>query len=63
MDVVRVNDKTSAGDLADMLAAECHRAQREFPVVGTALVPTPWDKRHARLDALLGDWELASAKP
>jgi hypothetical protein len=54
-----VVDDTRA-EIAKMLTAASFAAQREFPVVGSALVPTPWDRRHAGINTLLDDWELAS---
>lgn len=42
-----------AASLLEALANLSHRAQREFPVVGTPEVPTPWDRRHAAINELL----------
>jgi hypothetical protein len=34
------------------------RASREFPVVGTRLLPTPWDVRHQTINDLLDLLEM-----
>lgn len=54
-----VVDDTRA-EIAKMLTAASFAAQREFPVVGSVLVPTPWDVRHRVIDNLLADYFLAS---
>lgn len=58
---IRVTDTSTREELAEAMTNLCARARREMPVVGTADLPTPWDKRHEALDALLTDWEQASA--
>ena len=35
-----------------------HRAQREFPVVGTTQYATPWDTRHQQINDLLDVLEM-----
>lgn len=60
-DVIRVSDDSTRADIAEAMTNLCARARREMPVVGTVDLPTPWDKRHEALDALLTDWEQASA--
>lgn len=40
-------------ELQEALTNMCHRARREMPVVGTPLLPTGWDRRHAEIDRLL----------
>lgn len=60
-EVIRVTDDTTKAELAEALTNLSHTAQREFPVVGTEDVPTPWDCRHRVINALLCDWERAPA--
>ena len=57
---IRVTDESTRAELAEALTNMCARAQREMPVVGTEELPTPWDRHHRVLDALLDDWEKAS---
>lgn len=59
MVAVVVTDETTKAELAEALANMLHRAKREMPRVGTVEHPTPWDKRHAAMDALLEDWVKA----
>lgn len=42
------------------LVAECHRAKRETPKLGTLRHPTRWDVRHADLDLLLTQWQATN---
>ncbi len=56
-DITVITDETTRAELVEALGHMNHRAQREFPVVGTPDLPTPWDLRHASLDALLTDLE------
>ena len=58
---VRITDESTRADIAEAITNMCARARREMPVVGTELLPTPWDKRHRAIDALLDDYERASA--
>lgn len=58
---IRVTDASTKAELAEALRNLCARAQREMPVVGTEALPTPWDKRHRAIDALLDDYEQAPA--
>lgn len=47
-------------DIEAELAAECYRAKREMPRLGTWQHPTPWDVRHADLDLLLTQWQAST---
>ena len=58
-DVIKVSDDSTRADIAEALRNLCQRARREMPVVGTAELPTPWDKRHHAIDELLDDYERA----
>lgn len=42
-------------EITEALGNLVHAARREFAVVGTPLVPTPWDRRHECINDLL-DW-------
>lgn len=60
MTVIDFDDqRTSRAELEEALASLVHRARREFAVVGTPLAPTPWDRRHASINALLDEWQGA----
>lgn len=50
MVVEQVDDRT-ATELA--LHWAVHRAKRCMPVVGSSVLPTPWDLQHLRIDELL----------
>lgn len=63
MTALRVTDDTTRAELAEAMAHVLRLAKREMPKVGTAEYPTPWDTRHATLDALLTDWEQAPDHP
>ena len=39
--------------LIEALTNMTARAKREFAVVGTPLMPTPWDRRHVAINDLL----------
>jgi hypothetical protein len=60
-EILRVTDETTADDLRECLANLCHSAKRCIPVVGNDLLPTEWDRRHARIDALLDELQQATA--
>lgn len=60
MDTIRINDDTSRVELEQALTNLNHRAQREYPVVGSTGHPTPWDRRHAQINAVLDDWQHAN---
>ena len=51
--------KTRA-DIEAELMAECYRAKREMPRIGTWQHPTRWDVRHADLDLLLTQWQSST---
>jgi hypothetical protein len=36
-----------------------HAAKREFAVVGTPQLPTPWDKAHTKINNLLDELDRA----
>jgi hypothetical protein len=57
--IIRVTDETTRAEIAEALTNLGHVARREFPVVGTPRAPTPWDRRHQAINALLDDWERA----
>lgn len=40
-------------EVTESLARLCHLAKREMAVVGTTLMPTPWDLLHIRINAQL----------
>lgn len=61
MTTIRIDDSTTLPELAEALAHLCHTAKRCVPKVGTDEYPTPWDRMHARIDALLDDMERAPA--
>jgi hypothetical protein len=52
-----VVDQPTRSEIIEGLTNLVHRATREMPVVGTATLPTPWDLRHAAIDALLDELE------
>jgi hypothetical protein len=56
-DITVITDQSTRDELVEALGHMNHRARREFPKVGTPEVPTPWDLRHASLNALLTDLE------
>lgn len=60
-DVLRVTDETTRDELVEALGNMNRSAKRTMAVVGTDLVPTPWDRFHARINALLDDLERAPA--
>jgi len=49
-------DQPTRVEIEEALAALAQRAAREFPVIGTADSPTPWDRRHAVINDLLEEW-------
>ena len=49
-------DQPTRVEIEEALAALAQRAAREFPVVGSADHPTPYDRRHAQIDELLEEW-------
>lgn len=55
-----VLDETRA-EITEALANLVHASRREMPVVGTALAPTPWDRRHASIDRLLTELEACES--
>lgn len=56
---VLVTDHSTPEQITRAITAENHRAKREMPKVGASEWPTPWDRRHARIDAMLDDLEVA----
>jgi len=51
-------DAETAISIARRLFDANYLAQREFPVVGSAEHPTPWDTRHQELNDLLDQLHL-----
>lgn len=58
-ETIRITDDSTRGEIAEALTHLNRRAKREFPRIGTAEHPTPWDRRHTALDNLLDDWRSA----
>jgi len=53
MEIIKVSDRATRDELAECLANVNARAKRVPAVVGTAELPTEWDRRHQQLDLLL----------
>lgn len=53
MTAIVVTDTSTPAELREAIAHLNHRAKREFHVVGSADLPTPWDLRHAAINELL----------
>ena len=60
-DTIRVTDETTRAELVSALANVCERAKRIPHAIGTADLPTEWDRRHAQIDQLLDDLDRAPA--
>lgn len=45
-------------EITDALARLVHQAKREMAVVGTVLLPTPWDLWHVRINARLDQLDV-----
>lgn len=58
-DVIRVTGHSRA-DLAESIGHVNARAKRIPHVLGTADLPTEWDRRHQQINTLLDEW-LATA--
>lgn len=59
--IVVITDATPRAEIAEAITNMAHRAAREFPVVGSPEHPTPWDKRHQSINAMLDDLERAAS--
>jgi hypothetical protein len=61
MTTLHITDQSTREEVAEALTHLAHRATREFPVVGTADSPTPWDLRHVAINDLLDDLQRATS--
>lgn len=57
--VIDFEDATTKAELREAITNVAYRARREMPVVGTPLLPTGWDRRHAEINRLLDELETA----
>ena len=53
--MIRVTDESTRAELAECLANVNARAKQVPAVVGTAELPTEWDRRHQQMDLLLAE--------
>lgn len=58
---VTMTDVHSRAEIGVAIANVNARAKRIPHVVGTPLLPSEWDRRHAQINAMLYDWESATA--
>lgn len=59
--VVRVTDTTTLAELAETLGL-LNDACKRVPHVRGVCAPSAWDLAHARVDAVLEDYELVKAR-
>lgn len=57
--LIRVTDSTSRAELEEALTNLAAHARRQVRVLDVAGLPSAWTKAHARIDALLVDWQAA----
>lgn len=53
------DDGITRAEVAEALINHCAHAHRQPCAIGTADLPTAWDRAHAELDRLLTQWEQA----
>lgn len=56
--MLKVTDETTRAELAEAITNVCAYAERQPHVLGVT-GPSRWDRAHAKLDALLDDYERA----
>lgn len=60
-DIHVITDETTRDELVEALGHLCHAAKREFPRTNTTGVLTGWDKRHAAINSVLDDLDVATS--
>jgi len=58
-DIIHVTDQDSRANIEATLKVLTFAAKRVTPVVGSEMFPTPWDRAHGRIDAVLDEWLAA----
>lgn len=53
---IRIDDATTLPEIEEALTHLVHAAKRTVPKVGNDVLPTPWDRAHQRIDAVLDEW-------
>lgn len=60
-EITVITDETTRAELREALTHLCHAAKREFPRTNTTGVLIGWDRRHAAINDVLDDLDLAES--
>lgn len=61
MTIQRITDDSTRAEIEEAIGFQCQHAKRQQRIVERFAgdEPSAWSKAHARIDAMLRDWEAA----